>query len=117
MVCLLLIFGLMTNTPFLFEFKIVIMNYGKALKILRVHKGLEQNEFAKLMGISSSLLSRIEKGERALSHLKKEYVANKLGIPSSLIDILAIDNKNEQIFSEKEVADLGKILLEISDVL
>jgi len=40
------------------------MNYGKAIKILRSAKNLEQQELAKKIGLDSSYISLIENGKR-----------------------------------------------------
>ncbi len=49
------------------------MNIGKSIKVLRIAKGINQQELAKQMGMSSNYISMIENNirEPSISFLKK----------------------------------------------
>lgn len=47
----------------------------------RVDTGLSLDEMADLTGMSKSMLSRVERGERELAPLTKAKVARRLGVP------------------------------------
>jgi transcriptional regulator with XRE-family HTH domain len=55
------------------------------IRQLRLERGLSLTEFAKLVGISESHLSRVESGVRGLHLSKMEAVARALGVPVATI--------------------------------
>ena len=72
--------------------------YGKAMKHLRIDKGVTMREMANAIGVSSSYLSRVEKGTSSLSDniFKKIVDYFKLdSIEEYELRVLADDNKNE----------------------
>lgn len=89
------------------------MNYTKALKIIRTAKGLSQQEFAKKVGLSNSLVSRIESGERNLSKKTLVQISKKLDVPTSLISLLSLEITDENKFEVKDMEKLGRVLLKI----
>lgn len=85
------------------------MNYAKSLRIIRAAKGISQQELAHKTQLDKSLLSRIEAGERNLSLRVKKIIADTLGIPQKLIDLLAMEKPQKP--NEKIIEDIGKSLL------
>lgn len=67
------------------------MNIGNAIKDLRKQKGLKQNDFAELCGLSQSYLSLIEKGKKepTLSLLKQ--ISSTLSMPLPILVFLSLD--------------------------
>jgi transcriptional regulator with XRE-family HTH domain len=67
------------------------MNLGNAIKEIRTQKGLKQNTFAKVCGISQTYLSQIENNQKLpnISILKK--IASHLQIPLPMLFFLALD--------------------------
>ncbi len=51
------------------------------LRCWRIDTGLSLDELADLTGMSKSMLSRVERGERELAPLTKVRVARRLGVP------------------------------------
>jgi len=86
------------------------MKYHKALQIIRAATGISQQELSEKAGISKSLLSRIESGERSLSDKNKKIIANTLRLPESLINLLAQESTK---LSKKEIANIGFNLVKI----
>ena len=62
---------------------------GNRLKLIRIQKGLGQNEVAKLMGISQAHLSNIEGGRRniTLSNLLKLHDVLEASMADLFVDI------------------------------
>ena len=62
---------------------------GNRLKLLRIQKGLGQNEVAKLMGISQAHLSNIEGGRSniTLSNLLKLHDVLEVSMADLFVDI------------------------------
>lgn len=54
---------------------------GAVLRELRVERGLQQQELAGRLGIPSSVLSKIEAGERGFDILEARAVCAALGLP------------------------------------
>ena|SRR5260221_10610793 len=90
------------------------MNYAKALRIIRAARGTSQQELAKSAGLSKSLLSKIESGGRDLSKDTQNKLASSLGIPASLLDILAMEPEDSKV-SKTKLESIGKQLLAIQD--
>ncbi len=89
------------------------MNYAKALRVLRAAKGIDQQDLAKRAGISKSLLSKIESEQRELTIDNRDRIAAALRIPSSLIDVLALESKDNGVDSKK-LKHIGETLLNMS---
>lgn len=56
---------------------------GKKIKALRKSKGLSQEKFALKMGLHRTYIGAIERGERNVSFLNLQRIANALGITLS----------------------------------
>lgn len=50
------------------------------LRVWRVDQGLTLEEVADLTGLSVSMLSRVERGERQLAPLTRVHIARRLGV-------------------------------------
>ena len=67
------------------------MTIGTVIKRLRKGKGLKQGEFASLIKVDRSTLSRIESGKQEVSRKMLERIADYFDIPVALIEIQALD--------------------------
>ena len=66
------------------------MNLGKAIRELRKHAGLSQEELAKKADITQGALSQMERGKRPGSQtMRKLSVA--LDVPESLIYVMGLE--------------------------
>ncbi len=54
---------------------------GALVREVRTERGVQQQELARLLGVPSSVLSKIEKGERGLDVLEARAVCLALGVP------------------------------------
>lgn len=90
----------------------MIMNYGKAIAIIRGVKGLSIQDFAKETGLSKSFVSRVEKGERNLAESTVHEIAQKLNIPVRMFFLLANTNISPTAKTAQEVGTLLLQLLE-----
>ena len=68
------------------------MNLGKAIKLSRIRRELNQSELAKKAGISVSYLSLLERGKRDPSFSTVEGIANALEIPVSILVFLGAND-------------------------
>jgi transcriptional regulator with XRE-family HTH domain len=58
----------------------------------RTGVGLSLDEIADLTGVSKSMLSRLERGQRGVSVMTKVKIARRLGVPvSELFEVEPID--------------------------
>jgi transcriptional regulator with XRE-family HTH domain len=87
------------------------MNYGKAIKMLRVSRGLQQRQLAKKVGLDSSYVSLLESGKRLPSLQVVELIASKLRVPPYLILLLASEEKDLRGIDAKHAQKLGSELL------
>jgi transcriptional regulator with XRE-family HTH domain len=88
------------------------MNYGKAIKMLRASRGLQQRELAKKLGLDSSYVSLLESGKRVPSLQVLELLSSKLRVPSYLIMLLASEDKDLQGIDAKQAQRLGGEVLQ-----
>lgn len=89
------------------------MNYARALKIIRAVKEISQQELAQKTSLSTSLISRIESGDRTLSKSSLIQISKKLDIPQNLITLLAVEKGDNKIIEGKDAVRVGSILLKI----
>lgn len=89
------------------------MNYGKALRIIRSAKGLEQRELASTLKLDPSYISLLEKGKRKPSLKLIRLVSKKLSIPENLFKLLASEKHDLKKITEKESTHLAKRLLQV----
>lgn len=83
--------------------------------MLRAVLGISQQELAKIVDLSPSLLSRIEAGDRKLSPKNKAKIAMSLDIPPSLLDLFSIDPAISKI-SEDEIKKIGEAIVKLSHI-
>lgn len=89
------------------------MNYARALKIIRAVKEISQQELAQKTSLSTSLISRIESGDRTLSKSSLIQISKKLDIPKNLITLLAVEKGDNKTIEGKDAVRVGSILLKI----
>ena len=70
------------------------MNVGKAIRLCRTNKNLNQAKLARLSGISESYLSLIEQDKRDPTISTVEDIAEALKIPFSILIFLAADKED-----------------------
>lgn len=80
------------------------MNLGKAIKLCRTQRGLNQQQLADLVGLSVSYLSLIEQNKRDPSFSVVEKLAVGLGIPVSILIFVAAE-KNDLAGIDPELAE------------
>ena len=70
------------------------MKLGKAIKEIRVKKGVKQNDFAQICSITQSYLSNIEsdRKEPTISILKE--ISKNLGVPLHIIFLFAVEDSD-----------------------
>ena len=89
------------------------MNYGKALRVLRAARGLQQKQLAEKLGVDGSYVSLLESGRRKPSMDIVEASAQLLGVPVYLLMLLASEEQDLKGVTGSEAAAIGKQLLEI----
>jgi transcriptional regulator with XRE-family HTH domain len=70
---------------------------GKALRALRLEKGLTQGDFAKILGISLSSVSMMERGERRVTDRVRIRIAKVFEITDGLIEIIKRSKRLEDL--------------------
>lgn len=91
------------------------MNYARSIRLLRAALGVSQQELATISGLNgSSMLSRIEAGERTLSEKNKKLISKSLKIPPSLIDLFALEPTTKH--TEQETIEIGKAIIQLSKI-
>ncbi|MCK5018063.1 MAG: helix-turn-helix transcriptional regulator [Candidatus Peribacteraceae bacterium] len=78
------------------------MNLGRAIKLCRIQRFLNQSELAKIAGISTGYLSLLESNKRDPTLSTIEKVSNALNVPVIILVFLAAN--------DKEMSDLGSDL-------
>lgn len=68
------------------------MDLGLAIKSIRKQKGLKQNQFAELCGITPSYLSQIENNNKEPNLSILKIISNNLGTPLPILFFLSLDN-------------------------
>jgi transcriptional regulator with XRE-family HTH domain len=59
----------------------VTVRFGKRLREVRTRKGISQEKLAELAGLHRTYVSSVERGERNISLVNIESLANALGVP------------------------------------
>lgn len=86
------------------------MDYGKALKIARAIKGVQQAEVAVKADLDPSYLCMLEKGRRKPSLGTIERLSCALGIPTHLFSLLATEQKDLKEADAMELSRVGESL-------
>lgn len=89
------------------------MNYGKAIRIARVAKGLSQKQLGKLINVDASYISRLEAGTREPSAETLKELSRELSIPLVLLTFLGADSEDLKGITPEIAAQLGKHLIDI----
>ncbi len=69
------------------------MNLGRAIKLCRTQRNLNQSDLAELANISVSYLSLLERGKRDPNFSTVQDIASALKIPVSILVFLGADEK------------------------
>jgi transcriptional regulator with XRE-family HTH domain len=89
------------------------MNYAKALKIIRALNNINQQELAAKIGVSKSLISKIESSKKNLSLDNKRKISRVFPISQRMIDILALDRHTD--WMEPHIIDaMGRVMFKLS---
>jgi transcriptional regulator with XRE-family HTH domain len=85
-------------------------DFAKAFRVIRAAYGYQQAELANRIDISASQLSLIEKGKRQPSWNVVRRLGAALGIPTSLITLLA---SGPDELGDEDVSELSRALLRL----
>ncbi|MEP6191721.1 MAG: helix-turn-helix transcriptional regulator, partial [Marinobacter sp.] len=88
------------------------MNLGSAIEQCRTLKGLTKSKLAALAGLSISYVTLIEQGERDPTMASIEKISNALGLPPSLLILMATEDDELTSISEGLKDELKKITSE-----
>jgi transcriptional regulator with XRE-family HTH domain len=89
------------------------MNTGRAIRTIRVARGLTQEALADRSGFSSTYISKIEKGNRHPNPVTMRAVSSALGVPPYLFQILAGDKRDVRRLSAQQARRLVRDLLDL----
>ena len=89
------------------------MDYGKALRVIRLSKRLSQVGLGKKLGVDASYISRIEAHKRTPTIEILELVSEKLSVPLYLIILLASEKEDLKGVGEEVTQIVGKNLLDL----
>ena len=67
------------------EADIVLADIAGKLSAERIRRGMSQNDFAKLLGVNQSMVSKMESGECNFTVRKLIQIAHKLSIPCKIL--------------------------------
>lgn len=87
------------------------MKYEKAIKIVRSVHEMSQQDFALYTGLSQSVVSRVESGERVPTEQFIQTLLTKFNIPRELFDFIA--NENHKTLKEEDRLRLATNLLKL----
>lgn len=92
------------------------MKYGRAIRLARAARGLNQKRLAQLAKVSPSYLSAIESGEKRPSLNMLDQLADALGIGTPLLMFLAAESE-DLVGIDEELARIvsGAILETVTD--
>lgn len=80
------------------------MNIGRAIKLCRQQKGINQSSLASAADISVSYLSLLERNERDPNLSKLESICDALGVPISVLMFLSAE-ENDLSGLDPEIAE------------
>lgn len=89
------------------------MDYAKAFRIIRAAFGMRQDELADRLNVGPSQLSLIERGKRQPSLKTLDSLTSSLGVPRSLVALLASEPEDLKNQNEEDVANLARALLRV----
>lgn len=82
---------------------------GKRVRALRKLKGLNQNEFAQMIGVTFQQLQKYELATNRISCSRLVVIAEALGVEISDFFDGFSDNKRETTFSDAEIRLIAKL--------
>lgn len=66
--------------------------FGARIRSVRLERGLSQEDFADLCGLDRTYIGGIERGERNVSLVNIDKIAQALGLPAA--DLFRFNNEN-----------------------
>ena len=89
------------------------MNYGRAIRTIRVARGLSQDELAESSGVSAGYVSLIESGKREPSTSVLERLSESLHAPMPIVALLAAEGSELRGIDSDTASALGAILVRV----
>lgn len=89
------------------------MNVGRALRVLRAVRGLQQREVAERANLDQSYVSLLESGKRSAPPETVTELAAALGVPISVFELLAADDEDLRGISASQAQELGRALARV----
>ncbi len=89
------------------------MNIGKAIKLCRVQRGLNQRDLAERADISTSYLSLLERGHRDPTIGTVESIAEALNVPLTIIFFLGTNHEDSPTLGKELSEKLSRLALEL----
>jgi len=86
------------------------MNEGRAIRILRVARGLRQQELAVKAGLDPSYVSLLESGKRTPSSDALSAIAKALGSPLEVLHLLGADESELRGIKPSQARAIGLAL-------
>ncbi|MBZ0111786.1 MAG: helix-turn-helix domain-containing protein [Thermoanaerobaculia bacterium] len=86
------------------------MNAGRALRVLRAIKGLQQRDVAERAKLDQSYVSLIEAGKRSASPEAISTLARALGVSVPVFELLGADDADLKGISASQARELGRAL-------
>ena len=87
------------------------MDYGKAVRIARSARGLNQSELGRKVGRNGSFISRIESGNRTPSLATLEEISKALSVPYFLLMLLGSEDEELDGITPDQAGVLGQSFL------
>lgn len=89
------------------------MNIGSAIKNIRLHFGISQEELSQITGISQTSISQIENGVKNPSKRSIQRICEALEIPEAILYIMGME-ESEVPESRKKI--FNKLFPDIKDI-
>lgn len=89
------------------------MDFGKAVRILRATRNLQQRELAQMCALDPSYVSLIESGKRKPSLEVLETIARATHVPVPLITMLAAEREDVKDIAPNDLDRLARQLLDV----
>ena len=87
------------------------MNTGIAIRRIRSALGITQGEFSELTGLSPSMISSLESGDRSLSETALENLLTVLSLSEEEFDLIAVENIEQFERRYRRLAQMGQNLI------
>lgn len=86
------------------------MKFGRAIRLLRAARGLQQRDVAQRAGLDASYVSLLEAEKRSASPEAVEAIAMALTVPISVLRLLAADENELRGIAPPQAQELGLAL-------